>query len=378
MRTLHFNFNNEVDTFEIREEDDGRIVIPGEDGEAMAEYQSLQQFAEIYAQARDVRPDNLKNWTLVEHGDVVSFVLRAGTAGVSAEEIRPAVEDALAAVAAMDGFHPLDVERVRQDLQDADDVMRALALSSAADVARAVYDRLAEANAFVVAAPVEEEAPEVDERSALERYLDDVKENDGSLAFFANMMGLDADAGKEEILVAFEASPVPYTAEMVANLYEDAVGNAMGGIHVENRFDALLVIMQSVPADPDEAAKNRLKVATGLAGRAVLNIGSYTVGRHHVKKSAALIPLAELDNMDLYMVDNKPMTVTFDPDVDAELEAEREEKEARAAEEGGSLTGAMAITGAMVREMIAEADDEYDDYDDYDEEERYEGDGDEE
>ena len=73
MRTLQFNFNNDVNTFTIYEEEDGTIRVPLPGGDE-ATYANRQQFAEMYAQARDVTPDNLKNWKLVENGDVLSFI----------------------------------------------------------------------------------------------------------------------------------------------------------------------------------------------------------------------------------------------------------------------------------------------------------------
>ena len=45
MRTLYFNFNNEVDTFEIhQDEETGHIPIPGIDGPT---YDSIEQFTEM-------------------------------------------------------------------------------------------------------------------------------------------------------------------------------------------------------------------------------------------------------------------------------------------------------------------------------------------
>jgi len=83
MRYLKFNFNNEVDIFKIIENDNKTITVPGPDGNPIAEYDNLKQFCEMYALARDVYPDDLQNWAVVEIGDVISFVLRVGTAGAA-------------------------------------------------------------------------------------------------------------------------------------------------------------------------------------------------------------------------------------------------------------------------------------------------------
>lgn len=76
MSTKYFNFNNEADQTPITVNDEtGAVTF------ATETFESIQEFAEFYALARDVRADNLKNWTLVEDGNRVSFVLRAATAG---------------------------------------------------------------------------------------------------------------------------------------------------------------------------------------------------------------------------------------------------------------------------------------------------------
>lgn len=321
MRELEFNFNNEVDTFHIQEEDDGTIIIPGEDG-PLATYQSLAQFAEVYAQARDVKPEHLKNWILVENGDVVSFVLRAGTAGVSADAIAEELEAALTA-AEQEAFHPLDVKRLRKELIHAEDVMDALAMSGSPDAARFVYDRLDAANLFEPVAEEDEEEdtlPE-DTRSDLERYLDTVLEEDHTLAFFATLVNLEKTAGKEEIQAAIEASAIPYTAPMLANLYESAITKAKEGYQVETRFDALCVMLQMAPGEPDDAVKKQIRVATEMAGRSRVNLPVYQIGRKHIEKAAALVPLEELAEQTLYQVGSAAVMIRFDETVDERAEA---------------------------------------------------------
>lgn len=352
MRTLQFNFNNEVDTFEIhQDEETGRIRVPGMTG-SMSEYESIEQFAEMFAIARDVLPEHLKNWTLLENGDVVSYVLRAGMAGVSAEDIADQVNAVFQELSTSGEFHPLDVERVRQEVQNADDIMRALAGSSVMEVARRVYDRLNEQGAFNVPEP---EPEEVDERSEVEKYLDRVMEQDKSLAFFANLLVQDRGASKDEILAALENSSVPFTVEMLRNLYERALDEAMSGINVSNRFEAIMVVSQMVPGLPSEDAKAKIITTANIARREKVNMTAYTVGRHHIHKVGKLATTMELNDMDVYLFGNVPVVVAFDPEIDARMEAERE---GVAEEDAEDLT-----------EWEDDEDDyDYDDYDDsYDE-----------
>lgn len=326
MKTLYFNFNNEVDTFEIQQDEEtGRVNIPGVGG---PQYDSLQQFAEMYAVARDVTPEHLKNWTLVENGDVVSFVLRAGTAGVAVIDIQDKVDAVLEQLRTEGVHHPLDVERVRRELVGSTNVMESLALSAVPNVARVVYDLLATRDAFVEPEP---EPEEVDERSDIERYLDSVQEMDRSLAFFAKLLNMDSTATKDQILNALESSTIPYTVSMLRELYENALTAAsVEGINVNTRFESILVVSQAVPGEPSEDAKTKIITTANLAKRDQVNMTAYVVGQHHIRKTAMMATIMELNDMDVYMLGNIPITVSFNPAVDEELEEERRREEEEA------------------------------------------------
>ena len=356
MRTIHFNFNNEVDSFPITEEDDGRVTIHGEDGAVMAEYEGIEQFAQFYAQARDVRPDHLKNWVLVEQGDVVSYVLRAGTAGVSSEQIEELIDEAFADIQAAGTVHPLDLNRVRMELVDVPDVMRALAQSLVPDAAKVVYDALAAKDAFVAPELTAELEEEPDTRSEMERYLDQVLETDQSLVFFARLVNQPDTAGKEEILAAFAASLIPYTVEMASNLYEGALTEAMKNAGVNGRFEALLVLTQTVPGEPDGEIVSKYMVSARMAGRTAINLPVYRVGRRYIKQSAKLVPFEELVQETIYDRNGTPVVISFDDAVDdeveTELEAARAEMEAAQAEMGEGLAAASSVSGAAVRALF--------------------------
>lgn len=84
MSTKYFNFNNEQELFPINYDDEtGKVSVSM--GDETAEFDDIQDFAENYAVARNVLPENLKNWTLIDDPDTdsFSFVLKAGTAGMS-------------------------------------------------------------------------------------------------------------------------------------------------------------------------------------------------------------------------------------------------------------------------------------------------------
>lgn len=93
MATKYFNFNNEQGLFPIEVDDAGRVRITV-DG-ASADFDSVQEFAENYAVARNVLAENLKNWELLfdKNKDVYSFILKAGTAGVDIDAYFKALSD---------------------------------------------------------------------------------------------------------------------------------------------------------------------------------------------------------------------------------------------------------------------------------------------
>ncbi len=320
-----FNFNNEVDTFEVLvDSETGVVTVPGENGEPIATYDSMQQFAEIYAQARDVKPEHLKNWVLVEQGDVYSFVLRAGTAGVAYQDVRETVNEVLTALEAENFAHPLQMAQFRNSVNawtNDTDVMNALAVSTMPDIAREVYDRLAEAGAFNPPAP---------EPTPLEAFLQDMKERHGNLIFFAWRAGMAAEswvsATVDEVKAALEAGPVPVTPEGLYADYQQTITSIQNNnIGVNTDEEALLVLTQSNvdTAEDSEKAKSQISVSARLAGRNKVNLPVYTVGRRNIKKTNELRTLDELP--EVHFVNRIPTVVVFDPSVDEVLEAEAAE-----------------------------------------------------
>lgn len=64
MSTKYFNFRHEENLVELNVNDEtGRVEVRG------VEFDSVEEFAEQYALARDVRPDQFKNWALTQNGD---------------------------------------------------------------------------------------------------------------------------------------------------------------------------------------------------------------------------------------------------------------------------------------------------------------------
>lgn len=93
MSTKYFNFRHEENLVELNVNDEtGRVEVRG------VEFDSVEEFAEQYALARDVRPDQFKNWALTQNGDTYIYDLRAATAGVDNAGFTPEeVANALAA-----------------------------------------------------------------------------------------------------------------------------------------------------------------------------------------------------------------------------------------------------------------------------------------
>ena len=105
MSTKYFNFNNEADVTPV-EVNDETGVVTFTMGDETAEFNTLQEFAEFYAVARNVIPENLKNWEMTEDGNHFAFVLKVGTAGLNPEEIAGMVAGLQAA-----GMSPEEIGR---------------------------------------------------------------------------------------------------------------------------------------------------------------------------------------------------------------------------------------------------------------------------
>lgn len=324
MKICQFNFNNEVDAFEIHVEDDGRVSVPDGNGGVLGTYDSVEQLAEIYAQARGVKNENLKNWVLLENGNEYTFVLRAGTAGLNVSEAYDQIEEA---INSLNGYHPLSIVRAKEQiLGDGDkDVTEALVHCAETDIARDVYDRLAALINGEEPAEVAE-PEEVDNRSDLQKYVDEMAETPGALAFLASVAGLSVDTDKNDIAAALSNSYVLSNVESLRALYRNAISDARNeGMGVKSDADALTVINQVVAAEKDEEMKARIVATAKMARRSKVNVPVDIVGRKHIKHTAEMVAVEDIQATELYVRGNVAFIVRFDEGIDAELEAERDE-----------------------------------------------------
>ena len=363
MRICQFNFNNEVDTFEIQVEEDGTVRVPGTNGEILAEYDSVAQMAEMFALARDVKAENLKNWVLLENGDVYSFVLRAGTAGLTmedmegltVEDMQEQLEDAFNSLAGR--FHALAVARARDQVlgSPSRNLADALIQCTETDIAGAIYDALED-----VEAPVEEE-PDEDTRTDAKRFFDDYA-IPGVKELFAMLMNLPAASALEDVIFAAENHPLLSDYDRLVECYRVDVDNAMNnGIGVSTTADALTVLNQIPAYASGDEAKARMKAAASLARRSRVNLALDIVGRRCIRHTSTIVSLEELDGIELYLRGNELLMVQFDDAVDAELEAERDAEERE--EEGEAEYDAYEY--AREHEYDDEDDDEDEDEFDY-------------
>lgn len=324
METLRFNFNNEADILEINRDEEGHITIPSVEGAPV--FNSIEEFAEYYAIARNVSTDNLKNWELIKDGDVISYVLRAGTAGVAAYDIEDTLEEVYRELPAHD-VHPLDIMRLRRDLDNSDDVAEALAATRVPETARKAYDLLAAKGAFDenIVDEQNETWPE-DTRSELEIDLDRTMERVGSLALYAQIVNLPITATKDEILNALENGVIRYTSESLAIIYDEIIRMAKAGGHgIHNERDAILIASQAPVGTVDNEVKARLTLSATIARREGINIETVIVGQHNIKASATYVLLVELADMDVYTVDGRPVIYRFDDTIDAEFDPVEDE-----------------------------------------------------
>lgn len=325
MKRCLFNFNNEVDTIDIDvDEETGRVTVPGDNG-PMAEYANVKQLAEIYAQARDVKPENLKNWTLLENGNVYSYVLKAGTAGATVSEVEEELENIFQSLEG--SHHPLSIARAKEQIMGdgTADITDALVHCNETDVARDVYDamqRQFENN--------ENEEVAEDTRSELEKFIDDLEDTPGALNLIAFIVydTVPENVDKETLVADCQNNRILSNPDTLCAIYSNLINEAMeNGIGVNTRADAITVITKTPVGETDENAKNRLSYTVRAAGRSKVNISVDIVGTSHIRHTAELIELGDLDAANVFVRDNVPYIIRFSDTVDGELEAERAAEE---------------------------------------------------
>lgn len=322
MRTLTFNFGNEANIITCIEHDDKTITIPAVTNSPV--FNSMEELAQNYAQARGVKPENFKNWVLLDDNTCYTYVLRAGTAGIQASEIESQMTQAFSELRAEAGISPLDVNSMVSLLQGSDDVeatLTALNLNypHLQMVINAIYAKLETAGCFTV----EVQEVVVDTRSTFEKFLDREMSIRGTLAIVAFAVPTNVTATKEELLTAYNevfGDSMP-AFERFCIAY-DALLRTLSTFDATTVEQALLVAAQTTISEPDEAIKTNLITVADLASRTSINIPVCRVGHTGVIMSAKYLPVTEVAEENLYRLDGTATIIRFDDTVDIEL-AER-------------------------------------------------------
>lgn len=156
MSTKYFNFRHEENLVELNVNDEtGRVEVRG------VEFDSVEEFAEQYALARDVRPDQFKNWALTQNGDTYIYDLRAATAGADLAAIASALREA--------GFTPEEVANALA-AQQAAEATAAPVAAPESERARTVREFVADSENNLVLLSFELGIPDLD---GLIRFVDE-------------------------------------------------------------------------------------------------------------------------------------------------------------------------------------------------------------
>lgn len=90
MTKVYFRYNYERQPLELDLSESGMVTLNYTDTETNNEltlqYESMKEFAEFYATSCGVKPENLKNWVLLQDGLEYTYQLRSGTAGLDLDE----------------------------------------------------------------------------------------------------------------------------------------------------------------------------------------------------------------------------------------------------------------------------------------------------
>lgn len=319
MRTIQFNFANEANTLTLNlNPETGVVTVPGADH--LPEFASVQEFAEHYALARDVVAGNLKNWVLIENGDVFSFVTRAGTAGISAGAIAEELSEAITEAKEALNVHTLAAEAFRNRVTGASNIVDALIADTDQPLAQAVYDIL-EAKELLV------EAPTVHPTKA---HLDAVLENDGTLVLYAEALRLAPNASVDEIFAAAEVAGMS-----VGNLL-DARDNVIELLSTTARVNNIMLLSALAAQGPvghvSENAVAKLKAAAEFAGRDKVNVRTVKIGTRYLEDTATYVNLDEIDENSVRVINDIPTLFVVDAEIDTVVEARFAAEDAERAE----------------------------------------------
>lgn len=316
MRNLTFNFGNEANIIACVEHDDKTITIPAVENSPV--FNSMEELAQNYAQARGVKPENFKNWVLLEDGTCYTYVLRAGTAGIRASEMEEEVARVCDAAQTEFPANTLDVVTVFRQVETSANVEDTLInMNTQYPHLHAIIDFVYEAFRTAGCFAVEETVVEEDTRSDFEKFVDNTMETYETVAMIAHVLGLPMTATKEDILASFTDQ-----SDAAMERFSIAYGAAMQALttYRAGSFEqALLVVAQEPIAAASEDAKNKLIVTTGLAGRTAVNVPLLRVGRTGIISTAKYVTLTELRDEDVYIIDKTNTLIEFDEAVDAEL-----------------------------------------------------------
>lgn len=326
MRTIQFNFNNEVDVLILNQNvETGQVTVPGNPN--MPTFETIESFAEYYALARTVKAENLKNWVLIENGDMYTYSLRAGTAGIASQDIIETLNEAIDEAGAEGEFHVLVIEAFRNRVKRAEDLVQALTDDENGLLAQSVYDKLNAVGALTEA--------EVDNRSYLEVVLDEAMETYGTVALFAYALNLPLDAPKAAIIHAAGLAEVDATC-----LLSNVIRNLEATTGVRDYILLSALVTQSAVGIVDADTVKRVKATASFAGQTSVNIRTIKVGARFVKDSASYVALDSLTEDNVRTVDGKPVIFVFDHSVDAVVEAELIARRAEEAEREAAYAAA--------------------------------------
>lgn len=144
MTKVYFRYNYERQPLELDLSESGMVTLNYTDTETNNEltlqYESMKEFAEFYATSCGVKPENLKNWVLLQDGLEYTYQLRSGTAGLDLDESEL---DALVESFQRTGMNPTEIGQALKSLLEKEDSKDSVDSHSDA-VNEKIHDSLAE------------------------------------------------------------------------------------------------------------------------------------------------------------------------------------------------------------------------------------------
>lgn len=319
MATVKFNFGYEQQVIEGIELNDETGVVTFESNGVESQYESMTEFAQLFASLRGVKSDHYKNWKLIKDGDLYIYAQKAGTAGIAIGNLTDELLDI-----ELEPQHRLEIIRITLDSETLEDAQAsAMAIGLADDVTLDVLNALSNMRQDVVVKELaldgesvtttEHIEPEIVEEPAMAKILEE-----HSIIVVNHVLGQDLTTSSETLMGLFVSEDDTPNARLIKNqrletLFYERLRNLQSEfeVHEGDALEVLTTNNAEVVTDDvlvtsisestghielDEDRFNKVKTFVPLTGRTFIKVKVLTIGKHIISEKEISVDISEIES----------------------------------------------------------------------------------